>query len=174
MINIEKLYEVKKTYSEYYNNNKNLNKVEEKLLKSKTLYIGNLSFYSTESKIYNIFSQFGIVNKVIMGLNRNTMEPCGFCFVEYYCRDSAQKAVFYLNNSKIDCRTIRVDWDIGFEEGRQYGRGLTGGQKRDEFSKKDDQERPKIRKPILNYKSYKKEGYSSNKDIYINRKRNYN
>lgn len=174
MINIEKLYEVNKSSSEYYNSNKNSNKVEEKLANSKTLYIGNLSFYTTESKIFNIFSQFGIVSRVIMGLNRNTMEPCGFCFVEYYCRNSAQKAVFYLNNSKIDCRTIRVDWDIGFEEGRQYGRGLTGGQKRDEFNNKDDPDRPKIEKSNFNNYSYKKSGFYQNKDTYINKKRNYN
>ncbi len=43
----------------------------------------------------------------------------------------------------MDNRIIRVDWDPGFIEGRQYGRGYTGGQKRDELSDKFDPDRPK-------------------------------
>jgi nuclear cap-binding protein subunit 2 len=42
----------------------------------------------------------------------------------------------------LDNRRIRVDWDQGFEEGRQYGRGNTGAQKRDELNYKDDPDRP--------------------------------
>jgi nuclear cap-binding protein subunit 2 len=53
-----------------------------KLKSSSTLYIGNLSFYTTEIQIYELFSKCGDVNKVIMGLNKNTKTPCGFCFVE--------------------------------------------------------------------------------------------
>lgn len=33
----------------------------------------------------------------------------------------------------MDDRIIRTDWDAGFIEGRQYGRGKTGGQVRDEY-----------------------------------------
>lgn len=43
----------------------------------------------------------------------------------------------------LDCRIIRIDWDTGFEEGRQYGRGWSGAQKRDELSNKYDPDRPK-------------------------------
>lgn len=34
----------------------------------------------------------------------------------------------YINGTKIDDRIIRTDWDAGFIEGRQYGRGRSGGQ----------------------------------------------
>jgi nuclear cap-binding protein subunit 2 len=54
----------------------------EKLKISTTLYIGNLSFYTSESQIYELFSTCGEVSKIIMGLNKNTKTPCGFCFVE--------------------------------------------------------------------------------------------
>jgi hypothetical protein len=34
----------------------------------------------------------------------------------------------YINGTRLDDRIIRTDWDAGFVEGRQYGRGKTGGQ----------------------------------------------
>jgi len=39
----------------------------------------------------------------------------------------------FVNGTRLDDRLIRVDWDAGFIEGRQYGRGKTGGQVRDEY-----------------------------------------
>jgi nuclear cap-binding protein subunit 2 len=38
----------------------------------------------------------------------------------------------YINGTRLDDRIIRTDWDAGFIEGRQYGRGKSGGQVRDE------------------------------------------
>lgn len=52
--------------------------------------------------------------------------------MEYFTRADAEKSVFFLCDMKLDERTIRVDYDTGFEEGRQYGRGKSGGQVRDE------------------------------------------
>ena len=34
----------------------------------------------------------------------------------------------YINGTRLDDRIIRTDWDAGFREGRQYGRGKSGGQ----------------------------------------------
>lgn len=39
----------------------------------------------------------------------------------------------YVNGTRLDDRIIRTDWDTGFIEGRQYGRGKSGGQIRDEY-----------------------------------------
>ena len=36
----------------------------------------------------------------------------------------------YINGTRLDDRIVRTDWDVGFKEGRQYGRGKTGGQVR--------------------------------------------
>ncbi len=55
---------------------------DEMLKKSTTLYVGNLSFYTTEEQIYALFSKAGEVKRIIMGLDRITKTPCGFCFVE--------------------------------------------------------------------------------------------
>lgn len=59
--------------------------LERDLSISSTVYVGNLSFYTTEEQIYALFSKSGPVKRVIMGLDRNQKTPCGFCFVEYLC-----------------------------------------------------------------------------------------
>ena len=102
----------------------------EKLEQSTTLYVGNLSFYTQEEQIYELFSYCGEVKRVIMGLHRYNRTPCGFCFVEFYTHEEAQVAVQCLNRFELDDEQIRTDWDTGFEEGRQYGRGWGGGQRR--------------------------------------------
>ena len=53
-----------------------------RLKSSTTVYVDNLSFYTAEEQVHFFFSQVGLVKKVIMGLNRYTFRPAGFCFVE--------------------------------------------------------------------------------------------
>lgn len=48
--------------------------------------------------------------------------------MEYYLRSDAENCMRYVNGTRLDDRIIRTDWDAGFIEGRQYGRGKTGGQ----------------------------------------------
>ncbi|CAK5277458.1 unnamed protein product [Mycena citricolor] len=108
------------------------------LSKSTTLYIGNLSFYTTEEQIYDLFTKCaspeegGGIKRIIMGLDRNTRTPCGFCFVEYYTHAEALASMRYVSGTKLDERIIRCDLDLGYKEGRQFGRGKSGGQVRDE------------------------------------------
>ncbi|EMR09021.1 nuclear cap-binding protein subunit 2 [Pneumocystis murina B123] len=103
------------------------------LNRSSTLYVGNLSFYTTEEQIYELFSKCGEIKRVIMGLDRFNKTPCGFCFVEYYSHEHALDCMKFINGTKLDDRVIRTDIDPGFREGRQYGRGRSGGQVRDEY-----------------------------------------
>ncbi|KAF6764832.1 hypothetical protein DFP72DRAFT_323860 [Ephemerocybe angulata] len=108
------------------------------LAKSNTLYVGNLSFYTTEEQIYELFTKCtspedgGGIKRIIMGLDRNTRTPCGFCFVEYYTHAEALASMRYVSGTKLDERIIRCDLDLGYKEGRQFGRGKSGGQVRDE------------------------------------------
>ncbi|KZO95166.1 RNA-binding domain-containing protein [Calocera viscosa TUFC12733] len=108
------------------------------LSKSCTLYIGNLSFYTTEEQIYELFSKCatpeegGGLKRIIMGLDRNQKTPCGFCFVEFYTHAEALACMRYVSGTKLDERIIRCDLDLGYQEGRQFGRGKSGGQVRDE------------------------------------------
>jgi nuclear cap-binding protein subunit 2 len=70
---------------------------------------------------------------LVMGLDRFQKTPCGFCFVEYYTHQDALDCMKYIGGTKLDERVIRTDLDEGFAEGRQYGRGKSGGQVRDEY-----------------------------------------
>jgi len=107
---------------------------QERLLRqSTTLYVGNMSFYTTEEQIYELFGKCGEVKRVVMGLDKFKRTPCGFCFVEYYLREDSENAIRFINGTRLDDRIIRTDWDAGFIEGRQYGRGKSGGQVRDEY-----------------------------------------
>eukprot|EP00262_Sarcandra_glabra_P013151 TRINITY_DN3585_c0_g1_i1.p1 TRINITY_DN3585_c0_g1~~TRINITY_DN3585_c0_g1_i1.p1 ORF type:complete len:255 (-),score=44.09 TRINITY_DN3585_c0_g1_i1:280-1044(-) len=111
----------------------NQEEFEHALQTSTTVYIGNMSFYTTEEQVYELFSRAGEIKKIIMGLDKNTKTPCGFCFVLYYSRDDAEDSVKYISGTVLDDRPIRVDFDWGFQEGRQWGRGRSGGQVRDEY-----------------------------------------
>ncbi|BFZ06740.1 hypothetical protein BsWGS_09779 [Bradybaena similaris] len=114
---------------------------EKLLLLSSTLYIGNLSFYTSECQIHELFNRAGDVKRIVMGLDKVRKTPCGFCFVEYYTREDAENAMRYVNGTRLDDRIIRTDWDTGFKEGRQFGRGKTGGQVRDEYRTDFDEAR---------------------------------
>ena len=75
------LYEMNEGVPEYFKDRKGFEQT--KLLTSTTLYIGNLSYFTGETQIYDLFSRCGEVKRIIMGLNKQTKTPCGFCFVEY-------------------------------------------------------------------------------------------
>ncbi|KAL1875911.1 hypothetical protein VTK73DRAFT_9766 [Phialemonium thermophilum] len=114
---------------------------EDPLKDATTLYVGNLSFYTTEEQVYELFSKCGEIKRLIMGLDRFNKTPCGFCFVEYYTHQDALDCMKYIGGTKLDERIIRTDLDPGFEEGRQYGRGKSGGQVRDEYREDYDEGR---------------------------------
>ncbi|CAM9876007.1 unnamed protein product, partial [Choristocarpus tenellus] len=101
-----------------------LSAYKEALKISRTLYVGNLSFYTTESQIYALFDQIGQVHRVIMGLDRVKKSPCGFCFVEFRKHTDALCAINCLDGTALDDRIIKVGIDPGFKQGRQFGRGI--------------------------------------------------
>lgn len=108
------------------------------LAKSKTLYVGNLAFSTRSQHVRALFGELGVVKAVHMGLDRFRKTPCGFCFVEYARREDTLLAVSNISGTKLNGRVIRVELDAGFQPGRQYGRGVTGGQVRDERRNKPD------------------------------------
>lgn len=112
---------------------------KKKLERSSTVYVGNLSCYTNEYQLYELFTRCGSIKRIIMGLDKFKKTPCGFCFVEFDERVSALKSINYLSRTHLDGREIQVDIDAGFEEGRQYGRGVGGGQVGDERRRERDQ-----------------------------------
>ncbi len=77
----------------------------------------------------------------------------------------------------MDERIIRVDWDIGFEEGRQYGRGKSGFQVRDEVRQDEDPGRELKNRPTFqkgnDRRDRKNYHHSGRNDHYSGRNDNY-
>ena len=137
------LYEEPTPVSPYIDHQLSVTREEysEKLRTTTTVYVGNLSYYTTEEQLYELFGRCGEVQRVVIGLDRRMKTPCGFCFVEFATHSEAGIAIDCLSGTKLDDRVIRVDWDAGFKEGRQYGRGKNGAQKRDALRSDYDRER---------------------------------
>lgn len=72
------------SYSSYRDSRSSLSYTDQQaqLSRSSTVYVGNLSFFTTEEQIAQLFGMAGPIKRIIMGLDRNTKTPCGFCFVE--------------------------------------------------------------------------------------------
>lgn len=65
--------------------------------------------------------------------NNNDNNNTNARVIRYYHRTDALDCMKYINGTKLDERIIRCDLDPGFREGRQFGRGKSGGQVRDEY-----------------------------------------
>ncbi len=86
---------------------------QDRLLKqSACLYVGNMSFYTTEEQLYELFGKCGDVKRIVMGLDKFKRTPCGFCFVEYYSREDALNAMAYVNGTRyaIPCYVTEKDY----------------------------------------------------------------
>lgn len=105
------------------------------LRNSITVYVGSLSTKVEEEHLWAVFGLCGEVRRVIMGVNRSTLYPCGFAFVEFYDSECARKACAF-SGIRLGGKYIKVDVDYGFQEGRQYGRGVFGGQFREDYAKR--------------------------------------
>ncbi len=91
------------------------------------LYIGNLSYSSTEDNIRQAFEAFGNVDSVDVIKDRYTGESKGFGFVEMADRSEAQKAIEGLNGTELEGRTITVNEARPRGEGRSRSGGGSGG-----------------------------------------------
>ena len=62
------------------------------LSESTTLYVGGVSLFAQEWAIINYFAMAcpsQTLKRVVMGINRKTQKPCGFCFLEFATRTAA-------------------------------------------------------------------------------------
>ncbi|MGN0739763.1 MAG: RNA recognition motif domain-containing protein [Treponema sp.] len=75
---------------------------------AKKIYVGNLSYSTTEETLRNQFSQFGKVTSVQIILDRETNRSKGFGFVEMEDEGEADSAITGLNQKDIDGRRVRV------------------------------------------------------------------
>lgn len=76
---------------------------------STKIYIGNLSFSTTEETLQNKFESFGTIESVSIIRDKNTQMSKGFGFVEMEDEIAANKAVSSLHGTMIDSRKVRVN-----------------------------------------------------------------
>ena len=75
----------------------------------KRLYVGNLSYSSTEGDLEELFQQAGTVVKCELMLDKFTSRSRGFAFIEMGSPEEAQKAVDMFNEQELDGRNLRVN-----------------------------------------------------------------
>ena len=76
---------------------------------AKRVYVGNMSFDTTEDKLRELFAEHGEVNSVNVVTDRYTGRPKGFAFVEMETDEAANAAIAALNSQVVDGRELRVD-----------------------------------------------------------------
>ena len=92
---------------------------------AKNLYVGNMSFSTTEDQLREVFSQYGTVSKVQLIMDRETGRPRGFAFVEM--SDGGDQAIAALNGTQLDGRALTVNEAKPREGGGGGGGGRSGG-----------------------------------------------
>src|SRR5262245_10292148 len=98
---------------------------------SNKLFVGNLSFNTTENDLQNAFAEFGTVTEANLMMDRTTNRPRGFAFVTMSSAEEAQKAIDGLNGKELDGRALTVNVAKPREERTGGGgggrRGYGGG-----------------------------------------------
>ena len=99
---------------------------------SKKLFVGNLSFQTTESDITSAFEQFGAVESVQIISDRETGRSKGFGFV-VMGEEEADKAIAQLNGSQLGGRALTVNVAKPMAKRDFGGGGYRGGGGRDRY-----------------------------------------
>lgn len=73
------------------------------------IYVGNLSYDTTEDTLRTLFGEYGEVESVRVITDRYSGRSKGFGFVEIATEEAAQEAIAALNGKSVDGREIRVD-----------------------------------------------------------------
>ena len=72
------------------------------------IYIGNLSYNTTEDTLKSLFAEFGDIESVKMIKDRFSGRPKGFGFIEMPSNSEADQAIKALNGNRIDGNHIKV------------------------------------------------------------------
>ena len=104
----------------------------------KNLFVGNMSFQTTEDQLRAEFESFGAIDRVNVVTDRDSGLPRGFAFVEMANDEEAARAIEALNGKQVDGRAWNVNEARpkaersgprpgGFNRGGGGGRGGNGG-----------------------------------------------
>ncbi|MFA5058431.1 MAG: RNA-binding protein [Opitutaceae bacterium] len=73
------------------------------------LYVGNMSFDTTEDGLRTAFGQFGAVTDVYIANDRETGRPRGFAFVTFNTAEESKLAIEKMNGADLDGRALTVN-----------------------------------------------------------------
>lgn len=102
----------------------------------KKLYVGNLSFDSTDSDLRQIFEPHGTIESATVATDRDTGRSRGFAFVEMSSDSEAESAITALNGHEVGGRALIVNEarpkssEGGRSRGYEGGRGRPGANRR--------------------------------------------
>jgi cold-inducible RNA-binding protein len=116
----------------------------------KNLFVGNMSFQTTEADLRALFEPFGQLTRVHLAMDRETGRARGFAFVEMPNDAEAAKAIAELDGKEFGGRNLKVNEARPKTEGRGPGgpggprgfggKGGGGGRGRERFSNEDYRE----------------------------------
>lgn len=75
----------------------------------KSLFVGNMSFQTTESDLRALFEPFGQITRVHIAMDRETGRARGFAFVEMANDEEAAKAIAALDGKAVGGRNLKVN-----------------------------------------------------------------
>jgi len=90
----------------------------------KNIFVGNLSFGTTEDSVRTLFAEYGAIERVSVVTDRDTGRSRGFAFVEMGNNSEANRAIEALNGRELDGRALKVN-----EARPKEDRGFGGGRK---------------------------------------------
>jgi RNA recognition motif-containing protein len=101
------------------------------------LYVGNMSYNTTEDELRALFSQAGTIQAIDMIMDRDTGRPKGFAFITMSSQAEAEKAIQMFNQKSLGDRELNVNIARPREErsggsfgGGSYNRGRGGSNRR--------------------------------------------
>lgn len=91
------------------------------------IFVGNLSFQTTQDELHAAFANYGTVERVSIVTDRDSGQPRGFAFVEMTDRNAAETAISRLNGTDLNGRTMNVNEARPKTAGGGGGGGGRGG-----------------------------------------------
>jgi RNA recognition motif-containing protein len=98
---------------------------------SNKLFVGNLSFNTTENSLQDAFAAHGTVTEANLMMDRMSGRPRGFGFVTMSTPEEAQKAIEALNGAQLDGRALTVNIARPREDRPPGGGGGSRGPRRE-------------------------------------------
>ncbi len=91
------------------------------------IFVGNLSYQTSQDELHAAFAQYGSVERVNIVTDRDTGQPRGFAFVEMTERRDAETAISQLNGAELNGRAMNVNEARPKPAGGGGGYGGGGG-----------------------------------------------